>query len=100
VLGSGHSQCPAAEVKVELYAGRVDADGQIVEAHTWPMQPTNGNDAGGQWFETASVPCGKSGLQGFTVRVLPHHPDLSTKFLPGLIVWAGPGVQVKRNVAS
>jgi hypothetical protein len=30
-----------------------------------------------------------SGQHGFTVRVLPHHPDLTTSFQPGLIVWAG-----------
>ena len=29
-----------------------------------------------------------SGLHGYTVRVLPHHPNLVTPFLPGLIAWA------------
>ncbi|MBI3758505.1 MAG: alpha-glucan family phosphorylase, partial [Deltaproteobacteria bacterium] len=62
-----------ADVSVELYAGRVDADGEIVEAQAWPMQPTAGNGAASQWFETAAVTCGKSGLHGFTVRVLPQH---------------------------
>jgi hypothetical protein len=27
-------------------------------------------------------------LNGYTVRVLPAHPDLPTPFQPGLIVWA------------
>lgn len=29
-----------------------------------------------------------SGLHGYTVRVVPKHADLTTPFLPGLIVWA------------
>jgi len=29
-----------------------------------------------------------SGLHGYTVRVVPKHADLTSPFLPGLIVWA------------
>ncbi len=76
------------DVRVELYLGRVDADGQIVEAEATPMQPTESLGDGRYLFEVSAAPCRKSGLHGFTVRVLPSHPDLPTPFLPGLIIWA------------
>lgn len=78
------------DVRVELYLGRVDARGEIVEAGATPMQPTEADAEGYNFFEASSVPCRESGLHGYTVRVLPHHPDLTTPFLPGLIVWASP----------
>lgn len=78
------------DIRVELYLGRVDARGEIVGAGATPMQPTVGDAEGYYFFETSSVPCRESGLHGYTVRVLPHHPDLTTPFLPGLIVWASP----------
>ncbi|MBI4873913.1 MAG: hypothetical protein HY822_04680, partial [Acidobacteria bacterium] len=40
--------------------------------------------------EATGVVCGKSGRHGYTVRVMPYHRDLTTPFLPGLIVWADP----------
>jgi starch phosphorylase len=76
------------DVAVELYLGRVDADGEIVDAETTSMEPVDSDDNGSYFFETRASPCRKSGLHGYTVRVLPHHPDLSTPFLPGLIAWA------------
>ncbi len=76
------------DVAVELYLGRVDADGEIVEAEATPMQSIEAGGKGNYLFEANAIPCRKSGLHGYTVRVLPHHPDLATPFLPGLIVWA------------
>jgi starch phosphorylase len=76
------------DVTVELYLGRVDASGEIVEAAATPMQPIGPDGEGRHLFEASAVSCDKSGLHGYTVRVLPHHPDMSTPFLPGLIVWA------------
>jgi starch phosphorylase len=83
------------DVTVELYLGRVDADGEIVEAEATPMQPVGPAEEGGYLFEVSAVPCRKSGLHGYTVRVLPHHPDLPTPFLPGLIVWAEPNMEAR-----
>ena len=39
-------------------------------------------------FAASEVPCRDSGLHGYTVRVLPFHPDAAQTFLPGLIRWA------------
>ena len=76
------------DVKVELYLGRVDGAGELVEAEATPMQPAGQGKAGSYLFEASEVVCFSSGRHGYTVRVLPHHPDLTTPFLPGLIEWA------------
>jgi starch phosphorylase len=76
---------------VQGYAGRVDPDGSLVEAVQVPLVLA-GREADGTYrYEIGgSVPYRRSGLHGFTVRVVPCHPDLLTPFLPGLIAWAGP----------
>ena len=75
------------DVAVELYWGRVDAKGEIVEAAAAKMQFTE-REQGKYVFEATAVPCARSGMHGYTVRVLPHHPDLGSPFRPGLITWA------------
>jgi starch phosphorylase len=77
------------DVAVQFYTGRVDAAGSIVDAEAIPMLPL-GPEGDEYIFEVGSVPCRQSGLHGYTVRVLPQHPDLVTPFLSGLIVWAAP----------
>jgi starch phosphorylase len=76
------------DVRVELYLGRVDAAGELLEAETMPMQFVKQAGIGRYCFEATAVSCYTSGRHGYTVRVLPHHADLITPFLPGLIVWA------------
>jgi starch phosphorylase len=75
---------------VELYLGALDASGEIVRPATFPMRHTESLPDGEHLFEAGGVPCCCSGLQGYTVRVLPQHPDLATRFVPGLISWAEP----------
>jgi starch phosphorylase len=90
------------DVSVEVYLGQVDSDGEIIEAAATLMQPVPSHSAGragpdesnSYLFEASAVPCRRSGLHGYTVRVLPQHPDLVTSFLPGLITWANPDVRV------
>ncbi len=76
------------QVAVELYVGRLDADGDLTDAYAIPMQDA-GEDRGNRIFEAVTVPCPKSGLHGYTVRVTPYHADQPTAFLPGAITWAG-----------
>ena len=76
------------DVRVELYLGRVDAAGDLVGAEAILMKPVEGGKAGSCLFETNEVVCFASGRHGYTVRVLPNHPDLAKSFLPGLIAWA------------
>ena len=75
------------DVAVELYWGRVDAKGDIIDAAAANMQFT-GREQGKYVFEATAVPCARSGMHGYTVRILPHQADLASPFLPGLITWA------------
>ncbi|MFO7916488.1 MAG: alpha-glucan family phosphorylase [Anaerolineae bacterium] len=83
------------DVEVELLVGRVDADGDIVEVENTPMRAVKSTGKNSYVFEGSATPCRKSGLHGYTVRMLPRHPDLHNAFLPGLIVWAASDVQAE-----
>ena len=76
------------EVAVELYLGHLDAQGEIHKGTAIPMKPAGQTPEGLHIFEATGVACEESGLHGYTVRVLPFHPDESKRFLPGLIAWA------------
>ena len=75
-------------VAVELYLGRLDAQSEIIGAVAIPMEPGGREQEGVYRFEAKAVPCHASGLHGYTVRVLPFHPDQAKSFLPGIIAWA------------
>jgi len=42
----------------------------------------------GNHVYSGAIPCRTSGQHGYAVRVLPHHENLVTPHLPGLIRWA------------
>jgi starch phosphorylase len=76
------------DVAVELYIGRVDAEGEITEATTIRMEAAGQAPQEGAYiFEANDLPCGRSGRNGYTVRIRPFHAEESTPFLPGLIRW-------------
>jgi starch phosphorylase len=75
------------DINIELCTGPVNADGEIVEASITEMKPVY-QDKDGILYETAVAPCCGSGQFGSAARVLPRHPDLKQKFVPGLITWA------------
>ncbi|MCC7353158.1 MAG: alpha-glucan family phosphorylase [Anaerolineae bacterium] len=83
------------DVAVELYMGRLDADGEIADAETTLLQGVGLERDNTYLFEANGIACCQSGLHGCTVRVLPYHPDLTTRFLPGFTVWARPDVQMR-----
>ncbi len=82
------------EVSVELYLGRLDAEGEISDAAAIPMQPAGRIAEGIYTFEATEVPCRSSGRIGYTLRVLPYHRDESKSLLPGLIRWAEDSITV------
>jgi starch phosphorylase len=75
------------DLRVELYAGRLNADSEIVEPVVTEMTPGN-REKDAYLYEATAIPCCGSGRHGYTARVLPNHPDLRNKFVPGLIIWA------------
>jgi starch phosphorylase len=76
------------EVTVELYLGHVDSAGEIVDAASTPMQSIKQKGEGTYLYQASAATCRGSGLYGYTLRVIPRHPALTTPFLPGLILWA------------
>ncbi len=76
------------EVSVELYMGHVNATGEIIDAESTPLQPLGPKGEGIYLYQASAGTHRGSGIYGYTLRVLPRHPDLPTLFLPGFIVWA------------
>ncbi|MDP9222832.1 MAG: alpha-glucan family phosphorylase [Actinomycetota bacterium] len=78
----------ADDVSVQLGHGRVGAGGDLVGMRLIDMQPEH-SENGTCTYRGSFVTTGV-GLYGFTVRVLPAHPDLINRFDLGLVEW-GPG---------
>jgi starch phosphorylase len=77
-----------ADIRVQLYTGRLNADGEIMGAVITEMELA-GKEADGRLLYEASISPSGSGLHGYTARVLPKHSDLRNPYIPGLITWAG-----------
>ena len=75
------------DLAVELYLGRLNADGEIVHAISAPMEPVR---KGGTWhlYEATITPKTGSGMHGYTARALCRHRDLNSQFVPGIIAWS------------
>ena len=76
------------DLRVELYAGPLNADGDIINPIITEMQPVR-QEKNGYLYEVKAVPCCGSGRHGYTARVLPRHPDARHLFALGVITWAG-----------
>lgn len=74
------------EVEVQLCHGVLDAMGDIADLRATPLKPEASRN-GPVVLYTGTVPCRASGQFGYTVRVLPKHPNLQHSFEPGLVTW-------------
>jgi len=75
------------DVKVELYQGRLDAEGEILWPNALPLVSL-GQTRGAQYEFDGKIQFKTSGRHGYTVRVLPNHLDLGDPYKQGLILWA------------
>lgn len=79
------------DVKVELYYGAIDADGEILNPHIVEMEnePADVADShdGATHDFAGHLSFQSSGLHGFTVRIVPSHPEQVNPFETGLILW-------------
>jgi hypothetical protein len=55
------------------------------------MQPLDQDGQSVCRFVAEAVPCTRSGLQGYTVRVMPSHQDVLLPQQCGLVTWAADG---------
>jgi starch phosphorylase len=76
-----------SDVRVEVYQGPIGIHGKIINAETVVMKDS-GQTEQGETIYTATISYHSSGLQGFSVRVLPNHPFLANPHELGLIHWA------------
>jgi starch phosphorylase len=80
------------DVTVELYYGTIDLNGEIQEPNIAEMtcedcDPVSEQGAPNTYRFVKHLTCQSSGMHGFTVRVVPSHPEQVSPFETGLIVW-------------
>ena len=80
-----------ADVRVELYLGRLNVAGDIIDPGTTRLLPpadTTVFRGEPVLFEASGVACPMSGLHGFTVRVRPELPDTAAPSVALPVTWA------------
>lgn len=78
-------QLAPEDVEVQLVSGRVDESDRIADPLTVPLKPAGGPDLEGRWLYEGPLVLDRTGPFGYTVRILPAHPLLSTHAEMGLI---------------
>ena len=74
------------DVAVECYLGRLSNKGEILEGVRMPMTLLEHE---GQYYRyQCDIVSEITGQIGYSVRVLPTHPALDGRFVPGRVRWA------------
>jgi starch phosphorylase len=73
------------DVLVEIVVGRVGPNRELLGSKIEPM--THAEESDGRHKYTAEIQCGEPGYQGYTVRIVPTHPDAAIPSELGLAVW-------------
>ena len=84
VLGT---QIRPEDVHVQLYVGPVDANRNLIETHVDELQLDGPAGDGDRYAYSGALPSERSGQLGFTVRVVPAHPDAVLPQELPLITW-------------
>jgi starch phosphorylase len=74
------------DIRVEVYYGRIDANSQFLDGIAQPMQHIEAS--GTEHLYRGTVVCRDSGSCGYSVRVVPSHPDAILPYEMPWIVWA------------
>ncbi|HPW55524.1 MAG: alpha-glucan family phosphorylase [Thermoanaerobaculaceae bacterium] len=99
---SPHAQCAAtgfdihavvhlgplatSDVAVEIYYGPLDAERDITAPAAVAMSPAE-DLGGGRTRFSGTIPCDRSGMIGYTVRVRPVNPDAPNLLATNLMTW-------------
>jgi starch phosphorylase len=75
-----------SDVRVQLYYGTVDSEGKIVSGQ--PAEMTLQRTDGAEQVYSGEVECRDSGSCGYTVRIIPYHPDAILPYELPFLVWA------------
>jgi starch phosphorylase len=76
------------DVAVELLHGPVGPNDELTDTESITLELAANGDGGPHRF-TGSFRSKTTGRHGFTLRVVPAHPDLTTAAEMGAVVWAG-----------
>jgi len=76
------------DVEVQLYFGSLDSNREIASGAVASMRSINVED--GTYFYEGEMRCNTSGLVGYMVRVMPHHPDVRS---PNELLSLSPGIE-------
>jgi len=74
------------EVCVECYRGPITSKGEIMQPERTEMAAAT--NEGSVWRYSVVVNGTLTGQVGYSVRVLPKHPALYGRYIPGLVRWA------------
>ena len=77
-----------ADVEVQLVHGPVGLNDELTESVLVTMATSGGGSQPGLYRYECSFPAEPAGRHGFTVRVVPAHPDLTTFADAGCVAWA------------
>jgi len=75
------------DVTVEVYFGTLNAEGLIADGTPSEMRAERAA-VEGTFRYRGEIRCDNTGQHGFTVRVIPNHPDLAQKHETARITWA------------
>jgi glycogen phosphorylase len=76
------------DVAVQLLHGPVGANDEIAEPAQVTLNLSGPGDGEGHWRYRGQFACEVAGRHGFTVRVVPDHPDLAAMADMGCVAWA------------
>jgi starch phosphorylase len=79
-------EIPPEYVRVQIVAGSVKGGDVMVNSSSNDMKHTG--IAGNEHQYEGQLECGESGSYGFSVRVIPYHPDVRVPFEHPWVVWA------------
>lgn len=77
---------PPESVRVQVVSGSLNENGAIVNGSSHDMTHAGICENGHQY--EGEVECLESGSYGFSVRVIPYHPDVRVPFEHPWLVWA------------
>lgn len=79
-------EIPPAYVRVQMVFGSVNGDGTL--GHGSSSDMTHAGMSGNEHQYEGELECRESGSYGFSVRVVPFHPDVRVPFEHPWLVWA------------
>lgn len=89
-------QLKPEDVLVQIFNGQLDTDYNIVESNIEDMA-CSGSVQDGIYKYEGFILCDESGLFGYSIRLMPNHPDLTDQFGLENIRWIGDHIKQSKS---